>query len=123
MDGHRIPDETVRRAGFVVAAISHTGDTYDDQSKVLQRTGELGIRVALGARRGDVLLIVALAADISVGLGIIAGLVLGFSPNRVIARWVENGTGDPLMVLVVSVVMIAVAALACFSPARRRSPS
>jgi hypothetical protein len=80
---------------------------------------------AFGSRsgRGDVLRIVALAADISVGLGIIAGLVLGFSPNRVIARWVENGTGDPLMVLVVSVVMIAVAALACFSPARRRSPS
>jgi putative ABC transport system permease protein len=86
---------------------------------VLQRTGELGIRVALGARRGDVLRIVAFAAGTSVGLGIIAGLVLSFSLNHVVARWVESGAADPLMVLLVAVVLIAVAAIACFVPARR----
>ncbi len=86
---------------------------------VLQRTGELGIRVALGARRRDVLGLVALAAATSVGLGITAGLVLSFSLHRVVARWVENGSSDPVMVLMVSVVLIAVAALACLVPARR----
>lgn len=86
---------------------------------VMQRTGELGVRVALGARRRDVLRIVALSAGTSVGLGIAAGLVLSFALNQVIARWIENGTHDPIMVLAVSFLLIAIAALACLVPARR----
>lgn len=86
---------------------------------VMQRTSELGIRMALGARRRDVLGVVAITAGTSVGIGIAAGLVLSFSLNRVVARWVESGVRDPVMVLAVSLVMIAVAALACLVPARR----
>jgi ABC-type antimicrobial peptide transport system permease subunit len=86
---------------------------------VLQRTSELGVRVALGARRRDVLSIVALSAGTGVGLGIAAGLALSFGLNRIIARWIENGTHDPIMVLAVSTLLIAVAALACLVPARR----
>src|ERR1700677_4933788 len=66
---------------------------------VLQRTSELGVRVALGARRRDVLSIVALSAGTGVGLGIAAGLALSFGLNRIIGRWIENGTHDPIMVL------------------------
>ena len=88
---------------------------------VLQRTNELGVRVALGARRRDVLSLVGLSAGTSVGIGIIVGLILSFSLNRLIARWIESGTRDPFMILVVSLVLIsvAVAALACVIPARR----
>jgi len=86
---------------------------------VLQRTSELGVRVALGARRRDVLSLVGLSAGTSVGIGIVAGLVLSFSLNRLIARWIESGARDPLMILTVSLVLIAVAALACVIPARR----
>jgi predicted permease len=86
---------------------------------VLQRTGELGIRVALGAQRRDVLRIVALSAGTSVGLGILSGLILSFALNQVIARWIENAGHDPLIVLAVSGILIAVAALACWMPARR----
>jgi putative ABC transport system permease protein len=86
---------------------------------VLQRTSELGVRVALGARRRDVLSIVALSAGTGVGLGIAAGLALSLGLNRIIARWIENGTHDPIMVLAVSTLLIAVAALACLVPARR----
>ncbi|MGO9435709.1 MAG: ADOP family duplicated permease, partial [Terracidiphilus sp.] len=49
---------------------------------VAQRTSELGIRVALGARRRDVLRIVGLSAGVSVGLGIVTGLALSFGLNR-----------------------------------------
>ena len=86
---------------------------------VLQRTSELGVRVALGARRRDVLGIVALSAGTSVGLGIAAGLALSFGLNRLIARWIESGTRDPIMVLAASGLLILVAALACLVPARR----
>jgi len=86
---------------------------------VLQRTGELGIRVALGAQRLDVLRIVALSAGTSVGLGIAAGLALSFGLNRLISQWVENGTRDPVVILAVSALLVAVAVLACLVPARR----
>jgi putative ABC transport system permease protein len=86
---------------------------------VVQRTSELGIRLALGARRRDVLRIVALSAGMSVGLGIATGLALSFGLNRLIARWIESGTRDPIMILAVSSLLILVAAVACLVPARR----
>jgi len=86
---------------------------------VLQRTSELGVRVALGARRRNVLSLVALSAGTSVGIGIVVGLVLSLSLNRLIARWIESGTRDPWTMLAVSLLLIAVAALACLIPARR----
>jgi predicted permease len=85
----------------------------------LQRTSELGVRVALGARRRDVLRLVALSAGTSVGMGIAVGLALSLSLNRLIARWIESGTRDPFMIMAVSLVLVAVAALACLIPARR----
>jgi ABC-type antimicrobial peptide transport system permease subunit len=75
--------------------------------------------VALGARRRDVLSIVALSGGTGVGLGIAAGLALSFGLNRIIGRWIENGAHDPIMVLAASMLLIAVAALACLVPARR----
>jgi putative ABC transport system permease protein len=86
---------------------------------VVQRTGELGVRMALGAQRRDVLRIVALSAGTSVGLGIAAGLALSFALDRLISQWVENGTHDPTVILAVSALLIVVAALACLVPARR----
>jgi ABC-type antimicrobial peptide transport system permease subunit len=62
---------------------------------------------------------VALSAGTSVGLGIAAGLALSFGLNRLIARWIEGGTRDPILVLAVSGILILVAALACMVPARR----
>lgn len=86
---------------------------------VLQRTSELGVRVALGARRRDVLSLVALSAGTSVGIGIATGLVLSLSLNRLIAQWIESGTHDPLVIVAVCLVLVVVAALACLIPARR----
>jgi ABC-type antimicrobial peptide transport system permease subunit len=49
---------------------------------VVQRTNEFGIRMALGAQRRHVHKIVLASATVSVGLGIISGLVLSFGLNR-----------------------------------------
>jgi predicted permease len=86
---------------------------------VAQRTSELGVRVALGARRGDILRLIGLSAGTSVGIGILSGLALSFGLNRMIAQWIENGTRDPILVLLVSAILVCVAALACLIPARR----
>jgi predicted permease len=86
---------------------------------VLQRTSELGVRIALGARRRDVLLIVGISAGTGVGLGILSGLALSFGLNKMIAQWIANGSRDPIVVLEVSVLLLAVAAIASLIPARR----
>lgn len=88
---------------------------------VVQRTNEFGIRMALGAPKRHVLQIVFASAGISVGLGILAGLGLSFVLTRFIARWVENASASPLILLAASSLLLAVAAMACLLPARRAS--
>jgi ABC-type antimicrobial peptide transport system permease subunit len=85
----------------------------------VQRTGEFGIRMALGAQRADVLRIVIWSAVASVGIGLVAGLSLSFGLGGLITRWVPNGVHDPLIMLGVSVLVILVAGLACLVPALR----
>jgi putative ABC transport system permease protein len=86
---------------------------------VVQRTGEFGIRMALGAQRADVLRIVLSSAGASVFLGLATGAVLSLGLGRLITRWVENGVHDPLTVFGVSLLVVVVAVLACLVPAMR----
>src|SRR5437762_9757853 len=104
---------------FLVLTLAAVGLYSVVSYTVLQRTGELGVRIALGARRRDVLSLVALSAGTSVGIGIVVGLGLSLSLNRLITRWIESGTRDPWIMIAVSLVLIAVAAQACLIPARR----
>jgi len=86
---------------------------------VAQRTSEFGIRMAFGARRADVLRLVALSAGTSVGLGLVLGAALSLSLSRFVTRWVENGSVHPLMVPGVALLVVGVAAVACLVPARK----
>jgi predicted permease len=86
---------------------------------VVQRTGEFGIRMTLGAQRADVLRIVVWSAGASVAIGLTAGLVLSIGLGSVITRWVHNGAHDPLIAVGVSVLVIVVAILACLVPSLR----
>ena len=86
---------------------------------VVQRTGEFGIRMALGAQRADVLRIVAWSASASVGIGLALGLALSFGLGRVITQWVHSGSHNPLIALGVSLLVVLVAGLACLVPALR----
>lgn len=88
---------------------------------VVQRTNEFGIRMALGAQRWHVLKIVFASAGISVGVGVLSGLVLSFGLTRVMTRWIEHASTSPLILLAVSFLLLIVAGLACLLPARRAS--
>ena len=86
---------------------------------VAQRTNEFGIRMALGAQRTHVLRIVFSSTVVSVAGGILAGVILTLALNRVLARWAQGSSGDPLVLLAVTLLLSVVAALACSAPARR----
>ena len=86
---------------------------------VAQRTNEFGIRMALGAQRMHVLRIVFASTVTSVGSGIAAGVVLTLALNKVLGRWAEGSSRDPLVLLVVTLLLSLVAATACSGPARR----
>ena len=88
---------------------------------VAQRTNEFGIRMALGARRGDLLRIVFRSALGSMGAGIFAGVALSLALNQVIAKWAQGSTRDPVILLAGTILLSLVSGLACAIPARRAS--
>jgi len=88
---------------------------------VAQRTSEFGIRMALGAPRQHILQIVFTSMAASVGSGVVAGLALTFSLNRVLGQWAEGSARDPLVIVAVTLLLALVAVAACIGPARRAS--
>jgi predicted permease len=87
---------------------------------VSQRTREIGVRMALGARPADVLRMV-----LNEGLKLVAvGVVLGVAASLVLTRLLEGmvygvRVRDPLIFAVANVLMVAVSLAACYVPARR----
>lgn len=86
---------------------------------VAQRTSEFALRMALGAQRGDVLVSALLSTIYIVGAGVAVGAALYLLVNRIVARLAEAPSSDPLGLLVVAPLLVLVAALACYLPARR----
>ena len=84
------------------------------------RTHEIGIRLALGAARGDVLRMVVYQGMQLAGLGIVIGLILSVGLTRFLAAVLYGvSTSDPLTMVAVVLLLASVAAAACYLPARR----
>jgi ABC-type antimicrobial peptide transport system permease subunit len=85
-----------------------------------QRSREIGIRLALGAGRGDVLKPFLLKGIVLAGLGIVAGLVVSAATASMMASLLYGvRPHDPAVFLIVPLLLLAVAALASYLPARR----
>src|SRR5262249_36242517 len=87
---------------------------------VSQRTREIGVRVALGAQRGNVLRMVLTEGLQLLGFGLLLGLVAAFFSMRIIQSLLfSTSATDALSFFATSLTLIAVALLACYIPARR----
>jgi predicted permease len=89
---------------------------------VLMRTREIGVRQALGARPTDILKLVMRAGFKLVGTGLLIGVFASFVATRLLGSQLnlfQVTNSDPLSFVAVVLLLGAVAALACYIPARR----
>jgi putative ABC transport system permease protein len=87
---------------------------------VAQRTKEIGIRMAIGASRVKVVLMILQEGLLLVGLGVGIGLAGSLAVSRSIRSLLfEVGPGDPITLSAVSILLAGIGLFACFVPARR----
>jgi len=85
-----------------------------------RRTREIGVRMALGAERRSVVLMVLRQAGKMVTLGVVVGLLASLGVSRLMASMLFGvNSYDPLTLVAVVVILSAVALAACYVPARR----
>jgi predicted permease len=89
-------------------------------TSVQQRTKEFGLRMALGARRDSVLLMVVRQGLTLVAIGLVIGIGAALAGGRVLSAYLYSTTpSDPIIFAGVAAVFIAAGIVACLIPARR----
>lgn len=87
---------------------------------VTQRTREIGIRMALGARESEVLRLMLREALLLAGIGLVFGLALAWAVTRVLASQLYGvGALDPITFATVAVILTVATVAASYAPARR----
>ena len=103
--------------GVILAAVGIYGVV---SYTVVQRTGEFGIRMALGAQSRDVLRLVLSKGAVLVVIGALLGGVGAYAVSRMLISLIPSlPTNDPLVLPLAAVLLGVVALAACYIPARR----
>jgi len=106
--------------GFLALLIASIGIYGVMSYGVSERTHEMGIRMALGAQAGDVLRLVILRGMVLALIGVVIGAGLALASTRVVKSYLYDVSAtDPLTFGGIALILIAIALLACYIPARR----
>jgi predicted permease len=84
-----------------------------------ERTHEIGIRLALGAQRQDILKLIFAQGLAIVGLGLVVGIAAALAAARLVGSFLTVSALDPVAYFGASFALAFVALLACYIPARR----
>jgi putative ABC transport system permease protein len=102
--------------GLILAIVGVYGVVSFDAS---QKTHEIGIRMALGAQPADILKLIFGKGLFIVGMGLAVGLALAFGAARLAGNFIAVSPADPITYISVSALLLLVALVACWIPARR----
>jgi putative ABC transport system permease protein len=106
--------------GLLALALAGIGIYGVMAYSVTQRTQEIGIRMALGAARGEIVRMVFKQGMVLAGIGLVIGLLASAILARLISGLLfEISATDPVVFGAVSLILAAVAFAACYLPARR----
>jgi len=119
-NGERLISRLTSLFGLLALALASVGLYGITAYSVARRTGEIGLRMALGANRGDVVALILRGASWQVGLGLAIGIPASLLGGHFMAAQLYGvKTYDPLTLAGAVLLLAAFAAVAGFIPARR----
>jgi predicted permease len=120
LNGQRSQTELLTVFGVLALLLSAIGIYGVMAYSVAQRTREIGIRMALGAQKANVLSLVVRQGLVLVGSGVVLGLGAAFLVTRLMVSLLFGVTAaDPMTFVVTSLLLVGVAVLASYLPARK----
>ena len=104
---------------ILALALAGTGLYSVVSFSVTQRTQEVGIRMALGAPRANILRLVISSTALMLAAGVAVGLTLSLALGHIVSAWAGGSPRDPVTLLLSALILILVATIACVVPAWR----
>ena len=105
---------------WIAVVLSAVGLYAVTAYSVTQRRQEVGVRMALGAQRGDIVWLFTRRAFVSLSVGLVAGIAGAFAIGPLLRAFlVQTSPGDPVTLAAVAGVLVVVAAVASVWPALR----
>jgi putative ABC transport system permease protein len=118
--GHRVFGGMLTVFAFVALALAAVGLYAVTAYSVVQRTQEIGVRMALGAEAGAVVWLFVRQSLLPLGIGLGFGLAGALGLGRLLQSFlIQTSPTDPMTLVGIAVLLIAVSSAACCVPARR----